>query len=59
MLYACKHCNFLFESDVETEQCPDCGKYAVRPATESEIEEYTSRVNDWDDGGDFFGQKKI
>ena len=52
MLYACNHCKYLFESNDEVNQCPDCGKYAVRPATKTEIEEYESRDKNWDDGGD-------
>ena len=52
MRYACNHCKYLFESNDEVDQCPDCGKYAVRPATQTEIEEYESRDKNWDDGGD-------
>jgi rRNA maturation endonuclease Nob1 len=26
MIYICEDCHFLFWSDVETEQCPDCGR---------------------------------
>ena len=59
MLYACENCSYLFESDEELEQCPDCGKFAVRAANDKEIEEFNYRVNDWDDGGDLFGQTKI
>lgn len=59
MLYACNHCKYLFESNNEVNQCPDCGKYAVRPATKTEIEEYESRDKNWDDGGDLFGRKTI
>ena len=43
MRYACNHCKYLFESNDEVDQCLDCGKYAVRPATQTEIEEYESR----------------
>ena len=55
MLYACNHCKYLFESNDGVDQCPDCGKYAVRPATQTEFEEYESRDKSWDDGGDLFG----
>ena len=48
----CNHCKYLFESNDEVDQCLDCGKYAVRPATQTEIEEYESRDKNWDDGGD-------
>lgn len=40
MIYKCKNCSFLFESDLIITQCPDCGKAAARPAEESECEEY-------------------
>ena len=43
MIYACDACYFLFERTGETEQCPDCGKYRVRPANEQEIEEFKNR----------------
>ena len=59
MLYACNHCKYLFESIDEVDQCPDCGKYAVRPATQTEIEEYESLDKNWDGGGDLFGRKTI
>lgn len=59
MLYACDNCSYLFESDEQLEQCPDCGKFAVRAVNDQEIEEFNSRANDWDDVGDLFGQTKI
>lgn len=59
MLYACDNCSYLFESDEALEQCPDCGEFAVRAATDQEIEELNSRAMDWDDGGELFGQTKI
>ena len=59
MLYACDNCSYLFESNEELEQCPNCGKFAIRVANDQEIEEFDSRANDWDDGGDLFGQTKI
>lgn len=40
MVYKCENCSFLFESDLTMTQCPDCGKTAIRPAEESECEEY-------------------
>ena len=43
MLYSCDECLFLFESNDKPNQCPDCGKYAVREATPEEIEEYRKR----------------
>lgn len=42
-LYACDNCFYLFEADREPEQCPDCGKFAVRIATQAEKEEYEQR----------------
>ena len=59
MLLACNHCNYLFESDKLVDQCPDCGKYAVREANENEIEEYSSRTTEWEDGGDLIERKPI
>lgn len=56
MLYACNHCKYLFESDDEVTQCTYCGKLAVRPVTQTEIDEYNSREKDWDDGGEIFGR---
>ena len=40
MVYICEKCKFLFSRTVEPEQCPDCGKIAVRPATEMEKREF-------------------
>lgn len=54
MIYACDACRYIFESDEQITQCPDCGKYEVRPATENEVSEYKKRLlesDDWDDGG--------
>jgi len=59
MPYACDNCSYLFESNEELEQCPYCGKFAIRVANDQEIEEFNSRANDWDDRGDLFGQTKI
>lgn len=49
MLYACDACRYLFESESDDKQCPDCGKFAVRPAVQTEIEEYENRQSDWDE----------
>ena len=59
MLLACNHCNYLFESDKLVDQCPDCGKFAVREANEIESEEFSSRVSEWEDGGDLIERKPI
>lgn len=44
MIYACDNCGFVFSSGEETEQCPDCGKYEVRPADEMEQKEFAIRM---------------
>lgn len=41
-LYTCMACQYTFESPEKPDQCPDCGKTDVRPATELEQEEYLS-----------------
>ena len=46
MIYACDNCYFLFSRTAELEQCPDCGKYAVRPADETERQEYERRLKE-------------
>lgn len=40
MVLVCDHCHFLFSSAAQPEQCPDCGKMAVRAATEEEVREF-------------------
>ena len=45
MLYACRECLYVFESKAKPEQCPDCGKYAVRDATEKQAAEYMDYKN--------------
>lgn len=44
MVFACDHCHYLFSLEKEAEQCPDCGKYRVRPATEEEQREFEVRI---------------
>ena len=39
MIQTCDSCRYTFKAAV-TDQCPDCGKYSVRPATEAEQAEY-------------------
>ena len=46
VVYACDLCHFLFERLGEPEQCPDCGKYAIRPATEEERQEFLQRMRE-------------
>ena len=44
MIFTCDNWGFIFSRSEETEQCPDCGKYEVRPANESEQEEFAERM---------------
>ena len=48
MLYHCEHCNYDFKADQATKQCPDCGKIAVREATEEEKAAYISLQKELD-----------
>lgn len=57
MIYKCGKCHYLFSSEEELTdkkdshyRCPDCGKFAVRIATEAERKEYAiqlQRENPW------------
>ena len=40
MFFTCKDCNYTFKSAEKPERCPDCGRFAVRDATDAEIEQY-------------------
>ena len=44
MVFTCDNCGFIFSRIEETDQCPDCGKHMVRPADESEQEEFATRM---------------
>lgn len=44
MVFTCDNCGFIFSRSTETEQCPDCGKYTVRPADEDEQKEFEHRM---------------
>lgn len=46
MIFVCDNCGFLFSRSSEPEQCPDCGKSAVRPANEVEQEEFSARLSE-------------
>ena len=46
MIYAYDECHFLFKSEEEAKQCPDCGKYGVRLANEPEIDEFKKRKSE-------------
>lgn len=48
-VFVCDHCKFVFESEEEVNQCPDCGKFKVRAATQPETDEYNNRMNDEED----------
>lgn len=38
-IYHCHSCRYTF-SAITPDRCPDCGAYAVRPATEEQIVNY-------------------
>ncbi len=40
MICTCERCLYTFEHPSQPEQCPDCGKYAVRTATSREVAEF-------------------
>lgn len=40
MICTCTYCGYTFENTVIPDQCPDCGKFAVRIATEEEKNDY-------------------
>lgn len=46
MIYVCDNCHFLFSRIAEPEQCPDCGKYAIRQANDTERQEYEKRLKE-------------
>lgn len=35
-IFTCSACKYTFAHEGECEQCPDCGKYKVRLATDKE-----------------------
>lgn len=50
--YTCENCHFTFLRSAQQEQCPDCGKFRLRIATEDEkkafeknVEMYTSTTH--------------
>ena len=47
MIFVCDKCHFIFNRTAELEQCPDCGKYAVRPANEAERQEYEEHLKEF------------
>jgi len=44
MVFACDNCHFLFSRTTQPKQCPDCGKYTVRPANEDEQREFEMQL---------------
>lgn len=40
MIYHCDACLYNFDEEQMPSRCPDCGKPAVREATEEEIQSY-------------------
>ena len=46
MIYVCDKCHFIFSRSSKVEQCPDCGKYTIRPADEAEKQEYEQRLKE-------------
>ncbi len=46
MIYTCDTCHFIFSRAGEPEQCPNCGKYAIRQADEAERREYEERLKE-------------
>ena len=38
--YICESCRFQFVRHGDVEQCPDCGKEAVREASQQEADEF-------------------
>ena len=42
-IFTCDNCRYIFENEEDVTQCPDCGKFQVRPATQSEAEEFIER----------------
>ena len=39
-IYHCHACRYTYSSAKVPDRCPDCGAYAVRPATEEQIKDY-------------------
>ena len=59
MFFTCNRCKYTFEVADAPERCPDCGKIAVRKATEEEIEEYKQYrlLFDWEENVDSLERK--
>ena len=46
MVFACDHCHFLFSRTEQQEQCPECGKYQIRPASQEEQADFQRQLDD-------------
>lgn len=49
MVFVCESCHFLFSRAQQPEQCPDCGKYAIRPADMDEQAEFERYITNKED----------
>ena len=49
MVFVCEHCHFLFSRTRQPEQCPDCGKYAIRLADVDEQAEFEREITNIED----------
>ena len=47
--YTCNKCKYTFCAEEGCEQCPDCGKHDVRPATEQEIADFKKHREEFKD----------
>ena len=52
MIYTCNHCRFTFRRTGVVDTCPDCGKSAVREATEKEKDEYLKNQAEYEQAED-------
>ena len=48
MIYFCDYCCFTFQRAGQIDDCPNCGKPAVREATEEEQGEYHKTRSEWE-----------
>ena len=45
MIFTCDTCHYVFTDEKQQSQCPDCGKFTIRPATNEEKQELMERDN--------------
>ena len=48
MIYTCNSCLFTFRRTRKIEECPDCGKQAVREATDKEKDEFKKNQGEYE-----------